>query len=443
MAIMSSIRQGFKNYRSPVHFSSNGGRKSRTNAETFNDPRSNEMEWEMANNPNLTSQVLNQLRLELRTDWDRCIDSVINRIDAGHQKCLQATTDYIEQTIRSTIEGYLVGRDDDVESLASHRASPEPSSPQLLLESAEPDYKTQVEDLTATLEKTQAELENVKSQLKASESRADQLRSIIVPRNEEPILDSEIQRVFSEVRTVTQWVAERLFSNTGKYGQPTTIDSTAFFEDIHGFPLERRQDAVYAHLSRLIRRRFFPTSLGDFDIVEKYEELQKSFEVTEHKLLDAITARHPKGISGGEMFNWTRATFKCLDLLADRSHEAESYAVFLEQFFKPVETDDTKAQNIGRKKLKVLCEKANELGILLQRSENIFHVFTIKKDAAVKDCEKRVEELRCNGGRTSIGVKVVECCLFGGLKKIPKEHPCKAIYLERAQVSTRVIASRH
>lgn len=143
------------------------------------------------------------------------------------------------------------------------------------------------------------------------------------------------------------------------------------------------------------------------------------------------------------MVNWTRATFKCLDLLVDRSDEAESYAVYLEQFFRPVETDDIESQNIGRKKLRVLCENANELGILLRRSEDVFQVFTFKKDIDFSICEKRVEELRCNGSRTTLGVKVVDCCLFGGLKKIPKEHPNKTIYLERAQVSTRIIMPKH
>jgi hypothetical protein len=273
-----------------------GGHKSRTNVGTFNDPRDNEMEWEMTHRPNPTSQVVDQLRLELRTELDRGLDSVINRIDTGHQKCLQTTKDYIEQTIRRTIEEYMIDSQDNVQSLNSHRASPEPSNSQRLLESAEPDYKTQIEDLTATLEKTKAELKNIKSQLKASESRADQLRSIIVPRNEEPILDSEIQRIFSEVRALTQWVAERLFSNTGKYGQPTTPDSTAFFEDIHGIRPERRQDAVHAHLSTLIRRLFFPTSADEFDVGGKYAELQELVAVTERKMRDAIIENHPKGI---------------------------------------------------------------------------------------------------------------------------------------------------
>ncbi|RBR08074.1 hypothetical protein FVER53590_00134 [Fusarium verticillioides] len=366
-----------------------GGHKSRTNVETFNDPRDNEMEWEMTHRPNPTSQTINQLRLELRTELDRGLDSVINRIDAGHQKFLQTTTDYIEQTIRRTIEEYMVNSQDDAQSLPSHRASPEPSNYQMLLKSAEADYKTQIEDLTAMLEKTKSELKNIKSQLKASESRADQLRSIIVPHNEEAILDSEIQRIFSEVRALTQWVAERLFSNTGKYGQPTTPDSTAFFEDMHGIRPERRQDAVHAHLSTLIRRLFFPTSIGEFDIGGKYAELQELVAVTERKMRDTITANHPKGAASNEMVNWTRATFKCLDLLVDKSNETDSYAVFLEQFFKPVETDDIRSQNIGRKKLKTLCKKANELGILLRRSENIFQIFTVTNGISFSiSCDK-------------------------------------------------------
>ncbi|KAF5628924.1 hypothetical protein F52700_8017 [Fusarium sp. NRRL 52700] len=443
MSFITSIRHDFRKYRSPLHFSSLGARKSRMNVETFNDPGDNEMEWEMTHNPTFTSQILNRLRSELRTDWDRGLNSLINRVDAGHQKCLQATADYIEQTIRRTIEEYVIGRQDEVQSLPSHPTSSELSHSQLLLESAEPDYKTHVEDLTKTLERTQQELDDVKSQLKASESRADQLRSIIVPRNEETILDSEIQRVFSEVRTITQWVAERLFSHSGKYRESTRIDNGPFFEDIEGFSPECRQDAIHAHLSSLIRRRFFPTSVVDFDTGGKYEKLQKILVVGDREMKSALTAHYHNGNSSTEMFNWTRATFKCLDLLVDKSSGIDSYALFLEQFFKPVETDDIKSQNIGRKKLKVLCQKANELGILLRRSENIFQAFHIEKDIDFSLCEKMVEELRCNGSRTISGVKVVDCCLFGGLKKIPKEYPNEAFCLERAQVSTRIMTAKH
>lgn len=295
MGVMTSIRQELRKHRSPTYFTSIGGRKSRTNVETFNDPGGNEMEWEMTHDHNFTSQILKRVRLELQTDWDRGLTAFINRIDAGHQKCLQATTDHIEKTIRRTLEEYLAVGQDEVQSLPLHRESPEPSKSQLLLESAEPDHKAHVEDLTAMLERAQAELENVKSQLKASESRADQLRSIIIPHNEEPILDSEIQRLFSEVRTLTQWVAERLFSNWDKYRELSIIDSAAFHESIAGIPLEGRRDAIHAHLSRLIRRRFFPTKVGDIDIGGKYEDLQKSVVQTEREMMDAVAARHPKG----------------------------------------------------------------------------------------------------------------------------------------------------
>lgn len=295
MGVMTSIRQELRKHRSPTYFASTGGRKSRTNVETFNDPGGNEMEWEMTHDHNFTSQILNRVRLELQTDWDRGLTSFINRIDAGHQKCLQATTDHIEKTIRRTLKEYLAIGQDEVQSLPLHRESPEPSNSRLLLESAEPDHKAHVEDLTSMLERAQAELENVKSQLMASESRADQLRSIIVPRNEEPILDSEIQRAFLEVRTLTQWVAERLFSNSDKDQELSIIDSAAFHESIAGIPLEGRRDAIHAHLSRLIRRRFFPTKVGDIDIGGKYEDLQKSLVQTEREMTNAVVARHPKG----------------------------------------------------------------------------------------------------------------------------------------------------
>jgi hypothetical protein len=126
--------------------------------------------------------------------------------------------------------------------------------------------------------------------------------------------------------------------------------------------------------------------------------------------------------------------------LRDESDGPDSCAAYLEQFFKPAETDIIQAQESGRKKLRKLCEKAHELGILMRRATDTFQVFTVKDDLPLADCQDMVEELRCNGERDSGGTKVVGSCLFGGLRKISSDYPTKPILLERAVVSTRFVS---
>ncbi|KAF9760865.1 hypothetical protein IL306_004074 [Fusarium sp. DS 682] len=295
MIFKAPFMSGLRKHRSTVRLPGFEGRKPRTKMENYNNSGGDEMEWELPQVPIDTAQILLQHHSELQADWDRGLNSIINRVNAQHQHCLQTYRDDIKQIIRMAIEEYVAGTQTEVYSLPSRQSFPEPSNAQLLLESAESNYKAQIEDLTEKWQRTEAELENVKRQLKESELRADQLRNIIIPREEEPILDSKIQELFSEVRKETQWVADRLYSKMDGYRNPTTIESSAFFEKIQSLPPDLRQDAIHSYLFILIRQRFFSTNLRGCEMGAKYQDLQQLLAAGEQDLMKAVAAHNPEG----------------------------------------------------------------------------------------------------------------------------------------------------
>ncbi|KAG6991602.1 hypothetical protein FocnCong_v017809 [Fusarium oxysporum f. sp. conglutinans] len=386
----------------------------------YNTGACDEMDWQSIQAPANMIQVISQLHRELRADLKQDIASSINMMNAQQHRC--------QQNLKPLKEG-------------TEPASPETLKPELVSEPDDFCHRAQVEELTRKLELADSELADLNSQLKATQSRADQLRSMIIPNDGKPILDSEIERLFSEVRATTQIVACRLYSKRGTYQNPKTGDSKAFFKEIEDLSPDCQRDAIHTYLFLFIRQQFFPRNIRGCNIGNHYPNLEKALAATEWQLTEAVKNSHPGGVHQKELNDWTRATFKCIDILKGESDEPDSYAAYLEEFFKPAETDDTNTQGIGRRKLKKLCEKAHELGILMRRATDTFQVFIVKDDLPFTDCEDVAEELRCNGGRDSSRTKVVDFCLFGGLRKISSDYPAKPILLEKAMVSTRFVGS--
>ncbi|KAG7438830.1 hypothetical protein Forpi1262_v000179 [Fusarium oxysporum f. sp. raphani] len=427
----------------------------------YNTGACDEMDWQSIQAPANMIQVISQLHRELRADLKQDIASSIN-MNAQQHRCQQVTSDSIRETVQTAMDEWFTDNQKNLKPLkeGTEPASPETLKPELVSEPDDFCHRAQVEELTRKLELADSELADLNSQLKATQSRADQLRSMIIPNDGKPILDSEIERLFSEVRATTQIVACRLYSKRGTYQNPKTGDSKAFFKEIEDLSPDCQRDAIHTYLFLFIRQQFFPRNIRGCNIGNHYPNLEKALAATEWQLTEAVKNSHPGGmafplvaqnclglttISSGahqkELNDWTRATFKCIDLLKGESDEPDSYAAYLEEFFKPAETDDTNTQGIGRRKLKKLCEKAHELGILMRRATDTFQVFIVKDDLPFTDCEDVAEELRCNGGRDSSRTKVVDFCLFGGLRKISSDYPTKPILLEKAMVSTRFVGS--
>ncbi|VTT72238.1 unnamed protein product [Fusarium fujikuroi] len=385
------------------------------------------------------NQVISQLNHDLRADWGRDLSSCIRKMSAEHQQCQQATSDNIKETVRTAMEEWFTKNQPKSQLQKKYNAleSTQSLTTDSRLMTPDSDDSAQVEQLTRKLEMADVELAGLRNQLKATQLRADQLRSMIIPDNEDFVLDSEIEGLFSEVRATTQYVARRLYTNPDTHEKPTANASKAFFKEIEGFDPERRQDAIHTHLFLLIRRQFFPNKLRESNIGKCFPTLYAKLVRAELQLTEAIRDNWTDGTGKKELANWSRASFDCIDLLEDESDEPDLYAIYLEQFFKPAETDNIRAKTRGRKKLRELCEKAEELGILMRRAADTFQVFIVKDDVPLADYEGVAQELRCNLGRGSVGTKEIDACLFGGLSKISSEYPTETIVLEKAMVSTR------
>ncbi|PNP76463.1 hypothetical protein FNYG_10201 [Fusarium nygamai] len=360
-------------------------------------------------------------------------------MNAQHQQCEQAASDNIKETVWKAMDQWFA---ENQVKLSSRQKDLQADSPQNLktdvqLEPDNTDHRAQVEQLTQKLKLADLELEGWKRKVQETESRAGRLRSIIVSSDEKPILDGEIQKLFSDVRKGVQMIASRLYSKSGTFQNATTENSKEFFEDVKDLTPESQRDAIHTELFISIQSHFFPNDVGGCTIGHLDPNVHKQLAATEQSLIQAVTASHPDGSGQATLSGWSRATFKCIDLLRDESDGPASYAVGLYEFFKPAETDDIQEQEKGRRRLRKVCDKANELGNLMRRAKDTFQVFTVEEDLPFADWQDVVEELRCNGKRNSSGLKVIDGCLFGGLKKISNDYPTKPILLERAMVLTR------
>ncbi|KAF4946526.1 hypothetical protein FGADI_11164 [Fusarium gaditjirri] len=413
------------------------------------------------NAPNSVIQVITQLHRDLKADLERNFASSVRRMNEQHQQCQQAASDNIKKTVLKAMDEWFA---EDQKRLPS-RQEDSPVESQALksevrLEPDDSNHRAQVEQLTRKLKRADSELRSLKQQIKETESRADQLRNIVMSSDGIPILDSEIQKLFSDVRKGVQMVASRLYSKSGPFHNAITKDNRAFFEDMKTLSPECQRDAIHNDLFLFIRAQFFPNNIRECNLGNHDPELQKQLATTERALTQAVTGSYPDGmapplvaqnslkltsISSGSrqkvLSDWSRATFKCIDLLTDESDGPASYAAHLEEFFRPAETDSIQEKEKGRRKLRKLCEEAHKLGNLMRRVTDTFEVVTVNEGLPLTDCQNGVEELRCNGRGNSSGFKVVDSCLFGGLMKISNDYPTKPILLERAVVSTRFASS--
>ncbi|RKL36628.1 hypothetical protein BFJ72_g8177 [Fusarium proliferatum] len=383
-------------------------------------------------------------------------------MNAQHQQCQQATSNNIKETVWKAMDKWFA---DNQKKLPLRQEEPQTDSLQnsktdVRLELDDIEHCAHVEQLTRKLELADSELATLKRKAKETESRADRLRSIIVSSDGKPILDGEIQKLFSEVRKGVQMMASRLYSKSGTFQNATTENSKTFFGELNDLTPESQRDAVHTELFICIQSHFFPNDVGGCTIGHIDPSVHKQLAAAEQSLIQAVTASHPDGMSSplivqnipqlttlssgsGQtaLSDWSRATFKCIDLLRDESDGPASFAAWLEEFFRPAETDDLQEQERGRRRLRRLCDKARELGNLMRRAKDTVQVFTVEEGLAFADWQDSVEELRCNGKRNSLGLKVIDRCLFGGLKKISNDYPTKPILLERAMVSTRFSSS--
>ncbi|CCT63196.1 uncharacterized protein FFUJ_00182 [Fusarium fujikuroi IMI 58289] len=395
------------------------------------------MDWDQSQ----ISQAIRHLDFNLSTKWDHAFKLFADAQRVEIQRYLQAGSSNLEHVVRKTLQEYVTGGRIIIQSPYSPEEpskSPSAGPPKQQL-AAESDQHDEVERLSLKLQKTEEELTAAKSQLEEAEIRTDQLRKLIIPVGTEPILDSKIQQLFFEIRTLTQKVVSRLYTKAPRYWESSIDESRVFFKGIQDLPPGLQQDAIHSELFTCLRRWLFSNEIKECGLGEGHENLQSLLGQTEEALFEAVGAKYPGERHREEIQEWRSATFKCTELLQDTSNDPAYYAANLAGCFKPAETDDLKAQQRGRKNLQTLCERSLELGALMRRTEDSFEVFAVKDGTHLVECEDIVEKWRNYSEEGASGVEITVWCLFGGLRKISKEYPTKPVVLEKARVATRFV----
>ncbi|KAF4438661.1 hypothetical protein FACUT_4770 [Fusarium acutatum] len=427
---------GTKNHRSNFHSSAGQDRVTQNKIPHFT--RSvNEMDWEQSQ----ISQAIRHLDFNLSTKWEHAFKLFTDAQRFEIQRYLQAESSNLEHVVREILEDSVANGGIIIQPPHSTETSTKslPAGPSKQQVAAESDQHDEIQRLTLKLQKKEEELTAVKSQLEEAEIRTDQLRKLIIPSGTEPILDSKIQQLFSEVRTLIQKVVSRLYTKAPRYWESSVDESRAFFKQIKDLPPDLQQDAIHSELFTCLRQWLFSTETKDRGLGEGHEKLQSLLGQTEQALVEAVEAKYPGEHHREEIQEWRSATFNCTELLQDTSDDPAYYAANLADLFKPSETDDPKAQQRGRKHLQTLCQRSFELGALMRLTEDSFEVFTVKDGTPIVDCEDIVEKWRNYSENGASGVEITVWCLFGGLRKISKEYPTRPVILEKAQVATRFV----
>ncbi|KAF5593791.1 uncharacterized protein FSUBG_9699 [Fusarium subglutinans] len=391
-----------------------------------------EMDWEQ-------SQTYQAIR-HLTTNWHDTF-KLFERQNAEVQRHLQAGHSNLEHMFRKVLEDFVANGVIIIQSPHSPDAPTKSLSSKPLEQrvATSSELYDELQRLTLKLQNAEEELTVVKSQLDEAELRTDQLRKLIISAGTEPILDSKIQQKFSEIRTLTQKVVSKLYTKTPRYWESLVDESRVFFEGIKDRSLDLRQDAIHGQLFHCLQQWFFSDAIKDHGLGDKYEKLQTLLGQANEELVEAIEAKGLGGPHGEEIREWRNATLKCINLLQDPSNDQAFCVAHIENFFKPAETDDSKAQQRGRKYLQSLCERSSELGALMRRTEDSFEVFTVKDGIPLADCEDIAEKWINYSDKDASGVEITASCLFGGLRKISKDYPTKPVVLEKAQVATRFV----
>nr|RBQ97629.1 hypothetical protein FVER53263_00134 [Fusarium verticillioides] len=430
--VCGSLFGDTKKNRSSFPWSSDQHRATQNKISHFARP-ADEMDWEQSQ----TSQAIRHLDYNLTTKLQLLADKQSIEI----QKYLQARPSNLEDTLRKIFDDYVADGRIIIQSPDSHEAPTQSlsagSPKQQVTEVTE--RNAEIQQLISKLQRAEEELNAVKSELEKAEIRTDQLRKLIIPAGTEQILDSKLQQLFSEIRTLTQKVVSKIYTKPPRYWESSVEHSRAFFKEIKDYTPGLQQDAIQSELFACLRQLFLSNQIKDYRLGERYETLQTLLRQTEEALAEAVGARFPGERHMKEMQEWRRATFKCTELLQDTSNNAAYDAANLAEYFKPAETEDPKAQQRGRKYLQTLCERSFELGALMRRTEDTFEVFSVKDDTPLLDCEDIAEKWRSYGEKDGSGVEITVFCLFGGLRKISKEYPTKPVVLEKAHVATQFV----
>ncbi|KAF4439110.1 hypothetical protein F53441_12661 [Fusarium austroafricanum] len=242
------------------------------------------------------TQVISQHLVEIKTELHNSITSIINNLNSEHQR-FQPTSDQIRKTIRQALKDYLTDGCHEVEPISRpsmhSKCTLGPSQPP---DPVRFDNKAQFDQLNLSLATANSEIIRLKAQLEAAESRADQLRNIIVPSDMEAILDGQIQNALAEIRTTTQVVVTKFYTKSGKYCDSTRKETKRFFREFEVLSPKRQKDAIQSEISKFLVFWFFSRRVKDFGLGEQHQNLEGLFKKTQIALTEVSKTQEEHGM---------------------------------------------------------------------------------------------------------------------------------------------------
>ncbi|KAH8654244.1 hypothetical protein BGZ61DRAFT_487128 [Ilyonectria robusta] len=291
--------------------------------------------------------------------------------------------------------------------------------------------RSQVKDATDKQENMKRQLFQEQYRAKELQDKLANLRGILTKAPSGIILDGDVQAKFMEVRNLAHMVVRKLYSRERiSSAGDRSNESRSFFEPFVSKRIpsqyfeNRFRGKVFDILDEnLLSRPQFGLGHKDHKLERRLTEIEQDWKNLQ------IAVRYPR-----EMADWRLATLKCVELMRTEPDAPKETFERIWDFMLPALTTNHEDEERGRAALVKLCEEAYSLAIMTRKSRDTFIMEKPPHRALLSEWTDCVEEFAHESIRHGEFTGKIQFCLFGGLSKIPEEHPGAKIVLEKAQV---------
>ncbi|KUI61321.1 hypothetical protein VP1G_08475 [Cytospora mali] len=292
-----------------------------------------------------------------------------------------------------------------------------------------------IERLTSEITAARRELSIERVNNQELKERLANLRLMLVPRSEDQVSDSEVQRKFTALRSLITRLVRATWAKRFK----NNIDDMAlsngqreFFRHFTG------ADAQWKTLHN--RLRFFVFySLHQAMLGRSYYTLREGYKSIDSNLesVEVFMREHLPEEGRGLLIDWRIATMKATEHFRDDKQYLPLAAKGqIWDFFSVLQTNGPAAEEKGRQMLEQICTDAADLTLLMRKAKDHLYIngFFTTGGELVSEYDSYIEEEASEAAGSTNKPQTIAYVLFGALVKNPKENPKDIRVLEKAQV---------
>ncbi|KAH8777340.1 hypothetical protein F5883DRAFT_613741 [Diaporthe sp. PMI_573] len=259
---------------------------------------------------------------------------------------------------------------------------------------------------------------------------SDQLRQMLVPVSEKQVLDADVVSKFTSLRMSILGLVRQTWKTTPTEGldfMQLSGSQQRFFGSDLPLTYERLRHIVSHGICQFIlcRQAYF---LGG-----GFAGLEEGVRRVERELYRISTGENRRQIT-----EWRNATFKATESFRDNGQQLSSNTQkAIWAFLSPLHLKSAVAEQNGKKMLKVICDNATELSLMIRQLQDEFSVDEM--DGAVgkpiSKWSELAEDIASVPAPTGAHSGTIAYVVTGALIKNPKEHFEQFIVLEKAEVA--------